>query len=149
MSHVLFPAPKRRSSLGVDRYMHKFKRSVIFRSTVLILLALMSPSFLNAQCVTAPSGMVDWWPADNNTFDIVGGHNGTLENGSTFDTGKVAQAFSLDGVDDHVLVPNDPAAAFNFSGSFSIDAWVFLNAAPAPCQRGFAPIVAKWNDEGF
>src|SRR5262249_39749524 len=122
-----------------SRCMNKFKGPILC-STVLILISLISPALLNAQCVTAPSGMVDWWPADNNTFDIIGGHHGTLENGAGFDTGKVAQAFSLDGTDDHVRVPNDPAAAFNFSGSFSIDAWIFLKAN----SPKLSPIVSKW-----
>jgi hypothetical protein len=88
--------------------------------------------------------MTDWWTADMNTFDIVGGYNGTLENGAGYGSGKVAQAFALDGTNDFVLVPNDPAAPFNFTGSFSVDAWVFLNTAP----QQFAPIVSKWNDIG-
>ena len=120
--------------------------------TISILLAVIAAltygsiaEAVKAQCVTAPSGMTDWWPADGNAFDIIGGQHGALQGGATFDTGKVAQAFSLDGSNDYVLVPNNPAAAFNFAGSFSIDAWIFLKSAPPE----FAPIVSKWNDIPF
>jgi len=86
--------------------------------------------------------MTNWWPADGNAFDIIGGEHGTLQNNAGFATGEVGQAFSLDGANGFVMVPNDPAAAFNFTGSFSVDAWVFLDSAPPE----FAPIVSKWND---
>jgi len=115
---------------------------------ILVVAALIYGSVseaVYAQCVTPPTGMTNWWPGDSNTFDIIGGQHGSLQGGATFDTGKVDRAFSLDGSNDFVLVPNNPTAAFNFSGSFSIDAWVFLKATPPE----FAPIVSKWNDIPF
>jgi len=97
------------------------------------------------QCVTAPSDLQHWWTADGNTFDIIGGQHGTLVGGATFGTGEVGQAFDLDGVDDQVVVPNDTKAPFNFTGAFTIDAWIFMDQAPVQ----FAPIVSKWNDIPF
>jgi hypothetical protein len=96
------------------------------------------------QCVEAPSDLVHWWIADGNTFDIIGGEHGTLVDGATYGAGEVGQAFDLDGVNDQVVVPNDPTAAFNFTGAFTIDAWIFLDAP----STQFAPIVSKWNDIG-
>jgi len=119
-----------------------------FSLMIVVVAALIYGSVsgaVYAQCVTAPTGMTNWWPADSNTFDIIGGQHGTLQGGASFGTGKVDKAFSLDGSDDYVLVPNNPAAAFNFGGSFSIDAWIFLKAAPPE----FSPIVSKWNDIPF
>ena len=113
---------------------------------VLIALTLCGFSVsADAQCVTAPDDLVHWWTADGDTFDIIGDEHGILRNGATFGTGEVAQAFSLDGTDDFVEVPNDPAAAFNFTGAFTIDAWIFLDAYPPE----FSPIVSKWNDIPF
>jgi hypothetical protein len=43
-----------------------------------------------------------------NVSDIADGNDGTLANGATFAAGRVGQAFSLDGVNDHVLL-GDPA----------------------------------------
>jgi len=56
-------------------------------------------------CVVAPSGLVNWWPGAGNANDIIGGNNGTLQNGATNAPGKVGTAFSFDGVDDRVAVP--------------------------------------------
>ena len=47
--------------------------------------------------ISPPAGLVSWWPGDGNANDIVGDNHGTLENGATFATGKVNQAFSFDG----------------------------------------------------
>ena len=119
-----------------------FAKTFIFTAIALFALAL-APSAA-AQCVAPPADMVNWWTGDDNSFDTVGGNHGTLHNGATYGAGKVIRAFSLDGVDDYVEVPNDPAAAFNFTNSFSIDAWIYLDAqAPQ-----FSPIVSKWNDLG-
>ena len=124
--------------------MFSSKNSVAFCLTLVFLIFVVSMTSANAQCVAPPSGMTNWWPADGNAFDIIGGNHGTLQNNAGFAAGEVGQAFSLDGANGFVLVPNDPGAAFNFTGSFSIDAWVFLNSAPPQ----FAPIVSKWNDIG-
>src|SRR6187401_2379556 len=96
------------------------------------------------QCVEAPSNLDHWWTADGNTFDIIGGEHGLLLGGATYGPGEVGQAFDLDGDNDQVVVPNDPNAAFNFTGAFTIDAWIFLDQVPTQ----FAPIVSKWNDIG-
>ncbi|MBI4451562.1 hypothetical protein HY642_06325, partial [Candidatus Woesearchaeota archaeon] len=60
-----------------------------------------------AGCVEPPSGMVSWWPGDNNANDIQDGNTGTLRNGATFAAGRVGQGFSLDGVDDFVSVQHN------------------------------------------
>ena len=52
--------------------------------------------------MTAPAGLVHWWPGDGNADDIVGGNHGTLSSGAAFAQGMVGQAFSFDGVDDRV-----------------------------------------------
>ena len=72
---------------------------------------------------TAP---LDWWPAEGNANDIKGSNNGTLQNGATFAAGKVGQAFSFDGVDDFVSVPDDPSLTLG-GAPFTIDLWVNFN----------------------
>ena len=96
------------------------------------------------QCVPAPSDLEHWWTADGHTFDIIGGEHGMLVDGATYGAGRVAQAFDLDGTDDQVVVPNDPAAAFNFTGAFTVDAWIFIDQY----STQFAPVVSNWNDIG-
>lgn len=97
---------------------------------------------VKAQCVAPPNGMVHWWTGDDNSFDIIGGQHGTLEGGASYDAGKVARAFSLNGTTAYMKVAHNQAAAFNFAGSFTIDAWIYLKSEPTE----FAPIVSKWND---
>lgn len=66
------------------------------------------------KCVTPPAGLVSWWPGDGNAIDIVGSNHGTLQNGATFAPGMVGLAFSLDGTDDYVSLPNLDMNVFSF-----------------------------------
>ncbi|MBI2834589.1 MAG: LamG domain-containing protein [Acidobacteria bacterium] len=76
-------------------------------------------------CVEAPADLVSWWSGDGHPNDVIDGHDGTLQNGATHGTGKVGQAFNLDGSNDYVSVLDSPSWAFN--GGFTIDAWVRVN----------------------
>ena len=80
------------------------------------------PAAGGQSCITPPSGLVAWWPGDNNTLDYQGDNNGTLQNGATFAPGMVGQAFSFDGVDDQIFVPHN--ANQNTASQITIDAWV-------------------------
>ncbi|MBK7393698.1 MAG: hypothetical protein IPI64_10430 [Chloracidobacterium sp.] len=60
-------------------------------------------------CAPPPSGMVSMWAAENNPFDSLGRNNGVLTNGTTFTSGILGQAFSFDGVDDYVEIPDSPS----------------------------------------
>jgi len=70
----------------------------------------------------APSGLISWWTADGTANDRVGTNNGTLNNAVTFVAGIVGQAFSFDGVDSYVSVPDNSAWAFG-TNSFTIELW--------------------------
>ncbi len=72
--------------------------------------------------VEPPSGLVSWWPGDDNADDIVGGNNGTLQGDTIFTPGMVGQAFSFDGVDDYVRITN--AQNIPATGPFSAEAWI-------------------------
>src|SRR5262245_59511440 len=72
--------------------------------------------------VPPPPGLVSWWPGDADAADIVGGNDGTLVNGTTIVTGKVGNAFSFDGVDDFVQVPDSNLWTFG-SNDFSVNLW--------------------------
>ncbi|MHB8519338.1 MAG: LamG-like jellyroll fold domain-containing protein [Limisphaerales bacterium] len=87
-----------------------------------------------------PSGIVAWWPGEGNANDIIGGHNGTLLNGSTFTAGEVGQAFSFDGVQGGVVVPDSPSLNFGPGADFSIEAWI---RADANIQKFVLAIVDK------
>ena len=74
-------------------------------------------------CVTAPPGLVSWWPGDGNASDIVDGNHGTLRNGAAFGAGLVEQAFQLDGQDDFVEVPHSSSLDLG-TDDFTVDLWV-------------------------
>jgi GH25 family lysozyme M1 (1,4-beta-N-acetylmuramidase) len=47
--------------------------------------------------IVAPSGLVDWWPADGTPVDIVGGKSGTANGGITYAAGNPGRALHFDG----------------------------------------------------
>jgi hypothetical protein len=71
-------------------------------------------------------GMVAWYTGDGTANDFIGTNNGTLQNGATFSSGMVAQAFSLNGVNQFVSLPNS-VISYPTSGAstqpISVDAW--------------------------
>lgn len=87
-------------------------------------------------CFTPPGNMISWWSGDEHPFDLVDGNDGTMMNGATYATGKVGQAFSLDGVDDYVEIPLD--ASLN-PAHISVDAWFY--ATDITKQYSYPPIV--------
>ena len=95
-----------------------------------------------ADAVSPPAGLVGWWPGDGFALDISGkGNNGTLQNGATYAPGKVGQAFSFDGVDDYVSVPDSSQLSphIGASGEMTVIAWVQISAYPSRDR----PFVAK------
>jgi hypothetical protein len=78
-------------------------------------------------CAPPAPNLVSWWPGDDDAVDIIDGNDGILQNGATFATGLVDQAFLLDGIDDFVDVGNAPNLHVS-QGEFTVDAWVNFNA---------------------
>lgn len=100
-----------------------------------VIFALIPQAAAQETCVSPPSGMVSWWSGDGNANDIVGSNDGTLFNGVTFASGKVGQAFSLDGVDDFVSVPNATSLQLQ---DFTIDAWIKLTGSVTGWPKSLA-----------
>ena len=80
-----------------------------------------------AVCTPPPPNMISWYPGEGNGRDIGGGNNGALQNGTTFAAGMVGQAFSFDGFDDQIVVPNN--ANQNGGTQITIDAWVNMSSS--------------------
>src|SRR5882672_3066505 len=109
----------------------------------LILAASLLPCLLRAdadaaECSPDPSNIAAWWPANGNASDIAGTNNGIFQNGEAYDTGEVAQAFSLDGSGNNILVPASPTLDIGQSNGMTIEAWI----NPADLASG-APIL-EW-----
>lgn len=71
---------------------------------------------------TVPANIAAWYAADGNANDLQGGNNGTLQNGTTFGSGKVGQSFVFDGADDQITVPHN--ANQNVGSNLTIEAWI-------------------------
>jgi hypothetical protein len=100
----------------------------------------------------APPGLVGWWRAEGDAKDAAGTIHGALRNGAGFAAGKVGQAFSLDGTDDCVEIPD--AAALR-PASLTLEAWVAFDAQPGlalifakPLGGGNKDSYAVWVDSG-
>ncbi len=78
------------------------------------------------RCASAPINLVSWWDGDDDAGDRQGTNHGSMPpSGAGFGTGKVGRAFTFDGSQNPVTVPD------NFSldvQTFTIDAWVFQTA---------------------
>ena len=92
-------------------------------------------------CVTPPSSLVGWWPAEGNANDVISGDNGTLEGGATFAAGEVRQGFRLDGTNAYVQIPDSAALK---PTNVTVEAWVWLDPN-LPSTNGGEQIVFKKN----
>ncbi|MBK8465326.1 MAG: fibronectin type III domain-containing protein [Chloracidobacterium sp.] len=87
-------------------------------------------------CVSMPSRLISFWRGEGNANDHFGRSHGTPMNGASISAGKVGQAFSFDGIDDFVNVPD--ASTLN-PNRLTIEAWVNLSSY----KSGGSIIVAK------
>lgn len=76
-------------------------------------------SSCRSHCLTPLPGLVNWWPGDGTTSDIVGGVNGVLENGATYGPGWTLGSYLFDGVNDRVHT-----GSVAVSAGFTIVTWV-------------------------
>lgn len=81
-----------------------------------------------SSCYAPPLGIIGWWPSDGDARDIINSNNGTLRNGAGFGMGYVRQAFSLDGTNDFVRVPNS-AVLQNANTAVTLEAWIYTRGA--------------------
>src|SRR5262249_36908034 len=88
----------------------------LFRPALERLEARLAPAVL------PPAGLVSWYRAEGNANDFADSNHGTLMNGATFAAGEVGQAFSLNGTDAFVQVPD--SANLDITGAITLDAWI-------------------------
>jgi hypothetical protein len=74
--------------------------------------------------VVYPANLMSYWSGNDTAIDSVSGNNGTLENGATYGSGHIGQAFSLNGSGAYVQVSGTAA----ISGARSYCAWVYPQA---------------------
>jgi hypothetical protein len=91
-------------------------------------------------CAAAPPGLISWWKGDGNALDSVGGNNGTLYNGTNYASGEVQQAFSFNGLNQWVEIPDSPS--LNPSNALTLETWVYVRGNP---NTDLATIVTKFS----
>jgi hypothetical protein len=87
----------------------------------------LAPANAVASCLVAPPGIEAWWPGEATADELVHGRDGVAENGVTYAVGKVGQAFTFDGQDDVVTVPDGPQWDLG-SADFSQAMWVKMDS---------------------
>jgi Ca2+-binding RTX toxin-like protein len=119
---------------------------------VLVVLLGWRAHITRAQtCVPPPEGLVSWWQGEGDATDIVSGNDGTLQGGTTFVPGLVGQAFSFDGIDDYIRVPNHPS--LSPTEGLTIEAWVNFASTDgahtiiAKCDNDCSYIFKDWDDD--
>jgi hypothetical protein len=73
-------------------------------------------------CAPPPPGLVGWWRGEGNCLDQAGGNNGVLQNGASFATGEIGQAFTFDGANAYVNIPRAPI--LDVGNQVTIDLWM-------------------------
>ena len=114
------------------------------KGTTTVTYTITDTASLTAQCsfnvtvndteapIFAVGGAVDWYRAEGNADDSIGGHNGAVFGGVTYVPGHAGQAFSFDGSSGYV----DLGPWFGYQ-TFSISLWV----NPAATQVQYADIL--------
>jgi hypothetical protein len=76
---------------------------------------------VSTNCAPVPAGIVSWWPGNESAADIVGPNNGNFFNLS-YAPGEVGPAFSFNGTNSYVEVPNSPG--LDLTSQLTIECWV-------------------------
>jgi hypothetical protein len=93
-------------------------------TTIVLLSLLISQTAALAQFYfPTTNGLIARWQADGNAIDSWGGHDGTLEGGMGFTSGKFGQAFAGNS-NQRVFVPDN--TAFQLT-SFTIGVWINIS----------------------
>jgi len=84
-----------------------------------------------------PSDLVSWWPGNANADDIVGGNNGTLQNGAAFTSGEMGQSFCLgNGGNRFVLIGDPVPPLLQIQNEITLSVWIYATGYPDPSTLG-------------
>ena len=89
-----------------------------------------------------PATPVSLWSAEGAATDSVGGNDGTPQNGAGFNDGRVGQAFSFDGTNQHVLVGDDPS--LRLTGALTMAAWIYPTGPGSNPVEGGIIVNKEW-----
>ena len=97
-------------------------------------------TFPNA-CYPQQSGLVSWWRGNDDATDHIGNNNGTLENGAGFALGEVADAFSINGNNQYVLVSSSVPTNLQIQNAITLSAWIYPTAYPSANSGGYYGLI--------
>jgi hypothetical protein len=96
-------------------------------------------------CVDVLPGLISWWSGDTNTLDGMALNNISLYSPTSYPTGKVASAFTFNGVNSRITVNNSASLNFTTNQNFSIEMWI--KAANTNSTNPNVPLFEKF--DGF
>ena len=91
-------------------------------------MILSTHGIIGSSSAIAPvsTGLYAVYKAESNANDSLGTYNGTAQGGLTYSAGKSGNAFTFNGTNAYVSLPNN---SMNLSGDFSISLWVYHTAS--------------------
>ncbi len=96
----------------------------LFQAVLLVFTVTTSAGDrTTAYCAEAPENMLSWWNGNDTSEDVFGDSDGVLVNGAGFAQGVVDRAFSFDGQDDYVEIPEPNVAGFG-TDPFTVVFWI-------------------------
>ena len=102
----------------------KTMENLRFLLGALLMPAATPGSFGAPACLSLPANLDGWWPADGIADDIAGTAKGTLPGGATaVASGVLGTAFSSDGANRYVQIPESPALRSTVEYSSNLDHW--------------------------
>jgi hypothetical protein len=103
--------------------------------------ASCSATNIGPLCAALPSGLIDWWPADDNTNDIVGGNSGVINGTVGYAAGETGQAFSFSGAGGvSVTMPS----LLTTNGQVTVSFWMKWNGTDGQIPFNFNPYYDLW-----
>lgn len=97
-------------------------------------------------CMVLQNPPLAWYKGEGNASDSGGVHPATVHGGVSFAPGIVGKAFTLNGVDGYVSVPD---TANLHPGSLTADAWFKLDQAPSGANHFIAKEVGGGSKDSF
>jgi hypothetical protein len=117
------------------------RRNIMYKKSVYLISFILVLSFFSS----ASADLIAYWPLNGDAKDVVDGHDGTLVGGASFVVDPIrGMVLSVDGVNGHVEVPHSNDMVFSSTDSYTIMAWVYLEALPGSWQT----VMAKSRDQG-
>ncbi|MGE0758449.1 MAG: LamG-like jellyroll fold domain-containing protein, partial [Pirellulaceae bacterium] len=92
------------------------------------------------------AGLISHYEANGNANDSAGPRHGTVAGGAGYAAGRLGSGFALDGVDDYVTIPDEPALR---PSSVTVAAWVDFQSTTTPPKMIVAKPVGSSTGDSF